>query len=918
MRPLVLTLSAFGPYAEEVTVDFSQLGTRGIYLITGETGAGKTTLFDGITFALYGEASGTHREPVMLRSSYAKGTVPTFVELTFQCGEKQYTVRRNPEYLRPAKRGDKLVVEKADAQLLFPDGHPPVTGTREVTKAVKALIGLDRAQFNRVAMIAQGEFLQLLLAKTEERSKIFREIFHTEPYQKLQEALRTEAAQWKSTYESLSQKIQQHVEQVQPGPEWEEAWREAVCLEDGEMLSLLEKILQKETADLEALRKQEQTLQAEGETLSRRIGKEEAAARVRQELSAAQAQLKSWMPTWEKLQREWDTAPGQEAALQRLTEEIAVRTEQLSAYVLLEDLEKERNTVFDQMQKGAAGKAKAVQDAGNRQTEQAALRQELSQLEGLEQREALLKARRQKLASREKELGTLRELLQEERRCSHSHQAALEQYRAAAENSTHLRWAYTQLEREFLDGQAGYLAGFLQEGERCPVCGSLHHPFPAQRSESVPTREHLQEKRTAMEEAETATQTASLSAGKAQARWASARQEAERQGKALFGEVSFPTISQQMNAAAAECQDEAAQLDQLEMQLRQQRRRREEIQIRMPRLEEEIARAQASILSIEKAQSGLESKLAALNHQIQRQKASLEFSARQEAEAALTSCQQRKEAGERALHRLQADYEACRQTREAADTRIKALQEQLEEAQYDVLPDLLAQAGEHQKTLQEMQRRREALLTQQERNQHAWKALREAVRQRGEVQEKWTWIRALSNTANGTVPGKDKIMLETYVQMTWFDRILARANLRLMAMTSGRYELLRRQGAENQRSRSGLELNVLDHYEGGQRSVKTLSGGESFQASLALALGLADEMQAAAGGLRLDVLFVDEGFGSLDEEALELAIRTLSGLAERNKLVGIISHVSGLKARIDRQIVIQKTRGGSSTVRVES
>ena len=196
--------------------------------------------------------------------------------------------------------------------------------------------------------------------------------------------------------------------------------------------------------------------------------------------------------------------------------------------------------------------------------------------------------------------------------------------------------------------------------------------------------------------------------------------------------------------------------------------------------------------------------------------------------------------------------------------------------------------------------------------------MREAVRQRGEVQEKWTWIRALSNTANGTVPGKDKIMLETYVQMTWFDRILARANLRLMAMTSGRYELLRRQGAENQRSRSGLELNVLDHYEGGQRSVKTLSGGESFQASLALALGLADEMQAAAGGLRLDVLFVDEGFGSLDEEALELAIRTLSGLAERNKLVGIISHVSGLKARIDRQIVIQKTRGGSSTVRVES
>ena len=167
------------------------------------------------------------------------------------------------------------------------------------------------------------------------------------------------------------------------------------------------------------------------------------------------------------------------------------------------------------------------------------------------------------------------------------------------------------------------------------------------------------------------------------------------------------------------------------------------------------------------------------------------------------------------------------------------------------------------------------------------------------------------------MPGKDKVTLETYVQMTWFDRILARANVRLMAMTGGRYELIRRRQAQDQRTRSGLELDVVDHYEGGKRSVKTLSGGESFQASLALALGLADEMQAAAGGLQLDALFVDEGFGSLDEEALEQAVETLSSLTEGNKLVGIISHVAALKHRIDRQIVIRKTRGGSSTIQME-
>lgn len=284
MRPITLTLSAFGPYAQETTVAFSQLGTQGLYLITGDTGAGKTTLFDGITFALYGEASGANREPAMLRSSYAPGSVPTFVELTFQCGEDLYTVRRNPEYRRPAKRGDKLVTEKADAHLLFPDGRTPVTGNREVTKAVRELVGLDRTQFSRVAMIAQGEFLQLLLAKTEERSKIFREIFRTGPYQKLQEALRAEAAQGKQEYEALSQRIDQQISAVQPDPAHQTAWEEAAEMGGQAVLPLLQEILADEEASLANLREQERVLQRESERLDRRIGKGEAAVSIRREL----------------------------------------------------------------------------------------------------------------------------------------------------------------------------------------------------------------------------------------------------------------------------------------------------------------------------------------------------------------------------------------------------------------------------------------------------------------------------------------------------------------------------------------------------------------------------------------------------------------------------------------------------------
>ena len=233
------------------------------------------------------------------------------------------------------------------------------------------------------------------------------------------------------------------------------------------------------------------------------------------------------------------------------------------------------------------------------------------------------------------------------------------------------------------------------------------------------------------------------------------------------------------------------------------------------------------------------------------------------------------------------------------------------------LPRLIVQSQALRGDLEQVRTETETLLARHTNNQRAWEALTGLEQERQEVQQQWVWVRALSHTANGAVPGKDKVTLETYVQMTWFDRILARANVRLMAMTGGRYELIRRRQAQDQRTRSGLELDVVDHYEGGQRSVKTLSGGESFQASLALALGLADEMQAAAGGLQLDALFVDEGFGSLDEEALEQAVETLSSLTEGNKLVGIISHVPALKHRIDRQIVIRKTRGGSSTIQME-
>ena len=915
MRPILLTLSAFGPYAGQVQVDFAKLGERGLYLITGETGAGKTTLFDGITFALYGEASGANREPGMLRSTYADRHTPTFVELVFRCGEKEYVLRRNPEYLRPAKRGDKLVTEKADAQLVYPDGRPPITGTREVTKAVQELIGLDRTQFCRVAMLAQGEFLQLLLAKTEERSKIFREIFHTGPYQKLQETLRGEAARWKGEYEKLSQAMDQNRQSVQPSPHRLAAWEEALQGEEGEILPLLEEMIQEEAETLSQLRVRERDLQREGEALDRRIGQGESREKLRQERQAAQETWEKLGPALQAAQVQWEQAQPLEQEIPALAVEIATRESQLPAYAVRDQRKEERKRGQVRLTLLTQEKIQGEQTADAKAQEEADLRGELSQLEGLDQQEELLTGKAQALSARE---AALNQWEAQHRQCQSLAQTlaqAQEAYRQAAEQAQALRREYSQRERAFLDGQAGYLAGFLREGEPCPVCGSLHHPAPARGQGELPSREELDTRRAETERAEEAARRASDQAGQALARCSAAQEGLAAQGAALFGpeQADYAGCLQAARQALAE---EIQGLEGERQILRRQQKRRKTILDRLPRLAEEVQAAREGVLAAERELAALDSRLTVLDQQLAEEETALELTTQQEAQAAITACRRRKEAGEKTLETARESYETCRRQREEAAARMRTLEEQLTGLPPEDLPSLLSQAQENRRALAQVQKEREDLLARHTGNQRACQALAQQETARREVARQWTMVRALSNTANGAVPGKDKVMLETYVQMTWFDRILARANVRLMAMTEGRYELVRRRQAGDQRARSGLELNVLDHYEGGQRSVKTLSGGESFQASLSLALGLADEMQSAAGGLRLDALFVDEGFGSLDEEALEQAVQTLHGLTEGNKLVGIISHVSALKGRIDRQIVIHKTRGGSSTIEV--
>ena len=923
MKPLKLTLSAFGPYAGQVDIELERLGGRGLYLITGDTGAGKTTIFDAITFALYGEPSGSSREAGMLRSKYAAPGTPTFVEMEFLCREKRYTVRRNPEYERPRSRGEGVTVQRADAALYYPDGRPPVTKTREVTQAVKELIGLDRSQFCQIAMIAQGDFLKLLLAKTEERSRIFREIFNTRPYQLFQDQVRAEAAALKQQAEEAQRSAAQYLRGVSwdgDSPEGMELQRMQAGsgpVSAEEAAGLIERLLQRDEEARE--RKQQRLARVEThlEIVSKRLGQAEARAKARAEMARLRAVLAEKEPLLERLREAWEQAQRQAPEGEALAVRIGTESQKLAAY-------EERDGILKR--KEALEKAAAVWKEGleqrrlqleDRTRRLANGKAELASLADVGTRLAELEGQKKELLAGQEALSVLLNSLKTSEELAASQKEAQERYRAAADRCQQIKAQFSRMERAFYDEQAGLLAGELREGEPCPVCGSRSHPDPAALTGAAPSKAELDACKAEAEACEQLSARLSTEAGIRRGKAENARLAAGEQAKRLLG----CPLAEAGAAAGERGREIAAQLRETEDGLAAVRKKA----VQKQKLEKAIPQEEAlhekwarEIQDGEKRLLSAAAEAEGLAQQAARLTASLSWESRAAAEANIRRLKEEKAALEERLKSAQTALEGCSKTVEESRAAVSALEKQDADGE-DLDRDALLQ--ERGKLLEEKNALREALDAVQVRisaNRGAMDALRRQGVGLAELEKRWGWVRALSDTVNGRISGKDRVMLETYIQMRYFDRITARANIRLMEMTGGQYELKRREEADNRQSQSGLELDVIDHYNGTERSVKTLSGGESFQASLSLALGLADEIQSAAGGIRLDTMFVDEGFGSLDEDALNQAVSALNGLAEGNRLVGIISHVAELKTRIEKQVLVTKGKSGGSRVSIEA
>ncbi len=919
MRPIKLVLSAFGPYAGKTTLELDKLGTSGLYLITGDTGAGKTTIFDAITFALYGEASGNNRDSGMFRSKYAAPETPTQVELTFEYAGKQYYVKRNPEYNRPKLRGGGFTTEKADAELHYPDGRV-VTKLKDVNKAIIELMGIDRNQFTQIAMIAQGDFLKLLLASTEDRKKIFQKIFHTRCYYTLQENLKNESNKLKADYDRAKSSVVQYINGISCGEddvlsiEVRKAKEGQLPMED--VLTLLEQLVGQDEERKSTLKHDTEEIENELNEITKRLTKAEEWRKSENSIKLFSEQLHIKMQELEGLKCTLAAEEAKQPEVERLMKAVVAMQTELPDYAEREEKVKTVSTLTRQIERQireqSENKAAIEQLSGKIQQ----LKEEVTQFQSLDHEQAELKIERSGVEMQKRTIDALRGELVKLQSAQNEFAQAQESYRIKALQAESLKKDYDAKHKAYLDEQAGIIAETLVEGEPCPVCGSTSHPCTAKKSATAPTKAELEKSKKTAERADKDAVTASEEAGRCKTIAEEKKGNIVKQAKEIFATDDFGKIESMLPEKSKELTDKLNELTKRQEGLTKLAERKMLLERLIPQTEEKYEKARSALDMCTQSLTQQKTKKEQLENRISELHAKLKFATEAEAKSEIQRMENTRKTLELAFNQAKDKHAKCEKDITALNASIETAQNNLLD-KFDV--DVEEERNKQIRLVEQKKRFRaqwDTVTARLAQNQEIRKNIALKASEISAIETKWSWVKSLSDTANGTLPGKEKIMLETYIQMTYFDRIIERANTRLMVMSGGQYELKRRKEAENNRSQSGLELDVIDHYNGSERSVKTLSGGESFKASLSLALGLSDEIQSSAGGIQLDTMFVDEGFGSLDEESLQQAMRALDGLSQGNRLVGIISHVAELKEKIDKQIVVKKEKSGGSSVKI--
>lgn len=917
MRPLKITMSAFGPYAGEVTLDMQKLGKSGIYLITGDTGAGKTTIFDAISYALYGEASGNYRENTTLRSKYASADTPTFVELEFEYNNEIYKINRNPEYPRPNKRGEGFTKQSANAELVMPDGSV-ITKIKEVSAKVEEIIGINKNQFSQIAMIAQGDFRKLLNCETNERSKIFRKIFKTEPYHNIEIKLSSLFNELRRNREKEKSGIEQYINQLKCNEngtlslELERAKSGDVLIED--VIKLAGEIINKDTLEYTKTQKNIESINEEIEKINSNIKLYENQEATKKAYAKASAKLEEFKTKRNDCEKAYKSAEAQRERLDDLTRKINLINSKMPKYDELKSLENsinERTQSFEKSNNSLKLKQQEITLLEKEIDEKSKALEEVKGADLLVQKLTAQKEEIKKKAEALKELKTEIDRCKAEQKNLKNAQSfaksALDEY-GALENE------YNQIYIAFFNEQAGIIADELKDGEPCPVCGSTSHPNLARKSENAPSQADVESAQNLVKKAQEKADKARDTASALKSRFDEIAANVKSAAKKLFGtdDNVFDDYNSNINALKKEYDDTLALLKTANEKLNLYQKLDKEIpkiQEKQKSLSDEISKLNTQKASDEAFISENTKRVTSIKSELDFESADLAKDKLKEYTNLSNDIKNAIEKSKNAFDDIKSKYDTQKGKKASLENALK----EFKEIDLASLNEKSLKLNEYKKDVDETAK---SLYSRIENNKSRVDDISEKRDILKGYDDKYVWLKALSETANGDISGKEKITLETFVQMTYFDSIIRKANIRLLTMSDGQYELVRRSDAETLKKNEGLALDVIDHFNASTRSVSTLSGGESFMASLCLALGLSDEIQSSNGGIKLDTMFVDEGFGSLDGEALDRALSALTSLSQGNRLVGIISHVEALCDRIDNKIVITKDRTIGSNAQI--
>lgn len=830
MKPIRMILSGFGPYPGKEEVDFSGFDGKGIFLITGPTGSGKTTIFDGITYALFGAASTRNRDKNSLRSDFAEEAAQTYVELFFRHRGKEYTIRRSPRYERRKKRGEGVTLS-GETALLLEEGKRPLETVVEVNKRVEEILGFNYKQFKQLGMLAQGEFMELLFASSKDRVEIFRDLFQTGAYEALQRRLSEEAKRLRDRLTDLSGRIDEVLGQAG----FEKA--EGVFLDD-----------------ISGQIREEQKKQ--------RIRKKE----IEEELRASRSRLKEleekgaeYFKSEKELLKEEQKNKKKKREFEEQAEKTACLEKDLKALQSKYKLQRE------QEQKELEELEREKTEKEKRQKELSGWERQLLEIEG-----AIRDKKREEEAIRSL-LNEFSGLFEEQKK-----QEALRQsYELQLMKEKEARSRYQEKEELYRSAAIGLAARFLETGKPCPVCGSLTHPNKARVSEEVPDqkeveafKEQAQKERIRLDEVFAATQENLGILKKREADVMTAckkegiRNEAEGRERYRFIQETRERLCLQLK----ECQGR----------------------------EKEARELEKFLLSLEKRKETLRK---------QKEKG------RQKEEKEVEKLRERLSREGMRTAEKRTILEEGLKTEKKQKERLEAVKKRLSQEISQIADGKDRLVGQ----IKELEQKRDLSVTRLGQLKTAGETLKIRLAERKELEERYGIWQELDNVTKGK--NKDRLVFEQYMLAVYFEEVLEAANLRLTEMSSGRYELRKVRRVEDARTTNSLDIEILDHYTGKCRPVKSLSGGEAFKAALCLALGMADRIEASIGGLQIDTLFIDEGFGSLDEESLDQALKSLLSLTGRKQLIGIISHVNELKERIDQQIIIEKGRSGSHIVK---